>query len=194
MFVSVYETQSAIVDIHIMIADDDFTELSGISVLQVIQASLNRSRAKTMHNRYMVCKGATPSQIRWLILVENQKDLKDEEIIQKYMQDMTADLFLGMFEGKLYGMQCLSKLMMRYLRSQPVLKDGSRMKLWRTMTRTDKNMNMMPGYYASLIDAFPGSFMEFADIIDLDVRRTQAAYDDPVLRKKLTNILMAYAK
>jgi hypothetical protein len=53
---------------------------------------------------------------------------------------------------------------------------------------------MYPKYYSSLQKFFEPSFKEFGGIIDLDVRRTKAAIEDPLIYKKLTNILLAYAK
>ena len=45
-----------------------------------------------------------------------------------------------------------------------------------------------------MVKSFEQAFKDFTVIIDLDVKRTKAALDDPIFYKKLTNILLAYAK
>lgn len=50
------------------------------------------------------------------------------------------------------------------------------------------------GYYSLLKEAYSDAFSEFAGIIELDVKRTMAAIENPDIRRKLTNILNCYAK
>ena len=169
-------------------------ERSNISVDDMIQASLDNCSSDALKNMLLLSKGATAAQLRWSILIENQKKLKDDEMMQRYTEGMSFERFLSNFESKIYGMLCLSKLMLRYLRAQPIINDPIRAKLWLIMTKTDKSMKLAPNYYNSLKSAFKTSFKEFSEIIDLDVRRTPAAVDDPDHHNKLTNILTAYAK
>jgi hypothetical protein len=55
-------------------------------------------------------------------------------------------------------------------------------------------MKAYPKYYQSLTRAFDLPFRDYAAIVDLDVRRTKAAIEDPTIYKKLSNILIAYSK
>lgn len=55
-------------------------------------------------------------------------------------------------------------------------------------------METYPKYYQSLVRRFDGSFREHSLIIDLDVKRTKAAIEDPTIYRSLTNVLMAYCK
>lgn len=49
-------------------------------------------------------------------------------------------------------------------------------------------------YYSSLLKSFNSPFREFLQIIDLDVRRTRIAIENPVIYRSMTNILLSYAK
>ena len=62
------------------------------------------------------------------------------------------------------------------------------------LSRADKNAKLYPKYYSTMVKSFEQAFKDFTVIIDLDVKRTKAALDDPIFYKKLTNILLAYAK
>ena len=55
-------------------------------------------------------------------------------------------------------------------------------------------MKLYPKYYSSLVKSFDDAFKDFAHTVDLDVKRTKAAVESPQIFKKLTNVLMAYAK
>lgn len=68
------------------------------------------------------------------------------------------------------------------------------MQMWKLMTKTVRNMETYPKYYQSLVRRFDNSFREYTHIIDLDVKRTKAAIEDPTIYRSLTNILMAYCK
>jgi hypothetical protein len=46
----------------------------------------------------------------------------------------------------------------------------------------------------TLTKSFEPAFKDFAHVVELDVKRTRAAVDNPVIFKKLTNILLTYAK
>lgn len=175
-------------------SDADLMNGENLTVGTVVRASLHRSKAAIVRNRYIMSKGALPSQIRWLTLIESQSNLIDEDIIRKYVKEMSLERFLSKFEQQSYGMQCLSKLMMKYLQLQPVLSDQVRLKLWKSMTKTDKSMKLSPSYYSSLKSSYTTSFNEFSAIIGLDVRRTPAAVDNPTIYANLTNVLTAYSK
>jgi hypothetical protein len=107
---------------------------------------------------------------------------------------MNIEEFLASFEQKAYGLQCLSKLMMRYLRLQPLISPLTRVMLWKTMTGTDKNLQLNPNYYVSLVTTFDEAFKDFTAIIELDVKRTPAAHNNQKLRDSLSNILLSYSK
>ena len=66
--------------------------------------------------------------------------------------------------------------------------------IWKVLARADRNAKLYPKYYATMVKSFEHAFKDFTVIIDLDVRRTKAALEDPVFYKKLSNILLAYAK
>ena len=55
-------------------------------------------------------------------------------------------------------------------------------------------MKIYPKYYSTLVKSFDLAFKDFSEIIELDVRRTKAATENPAIYKKLSNILLAYSK
>ena len=177
-----------------MSCEEAFTEISKIKITALVQAAMSRTKSIKMKSLYLSSLGANKEQIRWKNLVDNQKNVKDEEVISKYMKNMDLDIFLKAFEHKVYGIQCLSKLMMRYLRQQPLLDPDTRFRLWLTMTRTDKNLKMYDNYYKSLTGTLMEPFKEFTHIISLDVNRTPQAQGNAELHSQLTNILLSYAK
>ena len=105
-----------------------------------------------------------------------------------------------MNEKNMYNISFLQSLSKSYMMKEN-MDDKLRLKVlywlrkaWKMLTKTDYNMIQNPEYYSLLVNSYQGAFAEFAAVVELDVRRTDAATKDPQHRKSLTNILNAYAK
>lgn len=173
---------------------NDAIDLEKLKISEFVGATMNPARSKKMETVYKRKMGAAPNQLQELANTALEQEVKDEEAMQKYLDTKSLEKFLDSFEQKTHGMRFLNKLLMKYLRQEPVLGPSLRVKFWRIITKSDKQAANNPGYYQSLVDSLEEPFKNFAQVIDLDVKRTLAAQKSKSVYQQLTNILLAYAK
>jgi hypothetical protein len=182
-----------------MIHEEDLIAFSKVTTLSLVSASLSKSNAERMKNRYRRSIGVTISQLKESYTEEFKAREKDEETVSKYLGKMDLGKFLESYQKQLYTMSFLPLLTKRFMMKTELTDDlrlqvGAGEQLWRILTKTDKNMQHNQGYYRLLKEAYADAFSEFAGVIELDVRRTMAAIESEDIRKKLSNILNSYAK
>lgn len=159
-----------------------------------VAAAMNPTKSRKMEWLYKRKMGATLGQLQEQSDANAASDIKDEEAMQKFLDTKSMEKFLDLYEQKIQPMRFVNKLLLKYLRNEPVLSSGMRSKYWRITTKADKNSVLNRGYYQSLVDSLEDPFNNFAQVIDLDVRRTPAAIKNKSIYQQLTNILLAYAK
>lgn len=172
----------------------DKVDFQNLKISDFVGAAMNPTRSRKMEWVYKRKVGATLGQLQEQADAIAAADLKDEEAMQKFLDTKSMEKFLDLYEQKIQPMRFVNKLLLKYLRNEPVLNVGMRSKYWRITTKADKNAVLNRGYYESLVNSLEDPFNNFAQVIDLDVRRTPAAIKNKSIYQQLTNILLAYAK
>lgn len=172
----------------------DKVDLQNLKISDFVGAAMNPTRSRKMEWLYKRKVGATLGQLQEQADAIAAADLKDEEAMQKFLDTKSMEKFLDLYEQKIQPMRFVNKLLLKYLRNEPVLNVGMRSKYWRITTKADKNAVLNRGYYESLVNSLEDPFNNFAQVIDLDVRRTPAAIKNKSIYQQLTNVLLAYAK
>lgn len=183
-------------------SEDDSMPLSKIKTRDILLAAMNKNQAAKMKMKYKRSLGIPFSILNKEKIKKQQYKTQNEEMMLKYINKMKLSSFLQTYENKAYSLSFFNRLIMKYKKSESIM-DHPHLrvmvalhftKIWKALTRTDKNLKLYPKYYSSLLKSFDAAFKDFANIVDLDVRRTKAACDNPLIYKKLTNILLTFSK
>lgn len=181
--------------------EDDAVALTKIKVKDILAAAMNQEKATRMKLSYKRSLGISWAAIEIENSAKMSSSLRNQELMEKYLAKMKLSSFLHSYENKMHSFDFINKLIGKYkdkesLLDHPLLrvKVRSVSQVWKVLTRTDKNMKLYSKYYLGLVKSFDSAFKDFANIIDLDVRRTKLASENPVIYKKMTNILFSYAK
>lgn len=174
---------------------------SKLKTKDIILAALNEGKAKKMKVNYKRSIGISWNMITKERHAKQQAVNRNEEMMQRYLEKMKLSSFLNTYENKMYSLGFINKLIKKYKEKESLVDyPHLRVKVvfghqvWKVLTRADKNLKLYPKYYTTLTKSFDPAFKDFAHIVDLDVKRTKIAADSQAVFRKLTNILLAYAK
>ena len=172
---------------------------SKVKSRDLIVAAMNKLKAKKMKISYLRSLGLSIDQLKKSHEQHTKEKLRLEEMVSKQIEKKRFVEFLEQYD-KQHTFECLEEVVARYRSRDNPHYSSLRVKVipteqaWRVLTRADKNTRTYAKYYQSLTRSFDSAFKDIANIVELDVRRTKAAIDDPAIYKKLTNILVAYSK
>lgn len=174
--------------------EEDVIAFSTVKSSDIIAAALDPLKTKRMKFAYNRSLGLSYHYMNIQAFKKEQKNRYIEEKATKEMAKQKLSQFLDQNDSKSYNMELMNKTIEKYMSKELVTDIHTRMKVWKMLGRVDKNMRMYPKYYATLTRTWDGAFKEYSHIVDLDVRRTTAANDSPVIYASLTRVLLAYAK
>lgn len=181
--------------------EEDSMPLSKIKTRDILLAAMNKNQAEKMKLKYKRSLGIPLSILNKEKHSKQLRKNQNEEMMQKYISKMKLSSFLQTYETKAYSLNFFNKLIMKYKKTESIMDYphlrvivGNSNQIWKALTRTDKNLKLFPKYYMSLLKSFDSAFKDFANVVDLDVRRTKAACESPSIYKKLTNVLLAFSK
>ena len=174
--------------------DEDIIAFSKVKIKDIIAAALVSSKAQKMAFNYQRSLGVHPRQLKNAQAEVSRKAAQDEEVISGILKKFTLDKFLEYYEAKSCEIDVISEIVKKYRLKETVLNEGQRKRIWKVLTRADKRAKVYYKMYSGLTKSLTDSTKDFAQIIDLDVKRTKVAIEDPAIYKKLTNVLLSYAK
>lgn len=87
-----------------------------------------------MKSSYRMSIGYTYQQLQRDHAEKLERNNKDKELFNKYIEKMSLELFLEIFEKKQYGLHNLSRLINKYLSIEPVTSDNVRLRVIRCLT------------------------------------------------------------
>ncbi len=119
--------------------EEDSIAFSKVKTKDIVAAALHRVKAKKMKNSYKRSIGVTFSQLNKENQAKQQRETKDEELINAFVKRMTAKSFIENFESKSYSIKCLDRLIDRYRKTESYKDNELRQKVAAAQVRCGRS-------------------------------------------------------